>query len=443
MTYKNSNEIKNYIETMISDQNYKIGDKLPSCRALAMTLNVNKLTVQKAYQKLERTHKVYAVKRGGYYVAHSSPEKLVDEEVVDFNRVIPERQMIPYALFLSATENAMQQYKNAIFNMDQLLGLDALRVRLSMLYSTEGLNITKDQIMITNGIQQGIHLILQHLFLHSSKTLLVESPTYSLALELAQVMRIKIKTIERRPDGYDMKVLEDLFKEGDIKAFYLIPRHHNPTGYSLDEKSKRAVVKLADQYGVILIEDDFLADLSPKNRQMPLHYYNLKKNQFYLRSFSKTFIPGIRIGAMIFPDDFSEDLKHLKHLNDLNTSKLNQAALEVFIASGMYEKHIQSIRKHYAKKMKLAKSLLKPSPKINWHIPEGGIFIWGEFDEKIPLDAIIEQLRNEGIYIKSGVAFGSLKPSVRISIIGVPSERLAALERVQALFNQEAYKVYE
>lgn len=436
MTYKNSEEVQTYIEKLIKDQNYKIGDRLPSCRALAMTLKVNKLTVQKAYQKMERAHKVYAINRGGYYLAHLKTEKSLEDEVVDFNRVIPERQMIPYELFLSATENAIHQYKNALLDMDQLLGLEPLRHQLSKLYACEGLNISKEQIMITNGIQQGIHLIFQHLFSNSTKTLLVESPTYSLALELVKIMRIKVKTIERKIDGYDMNQLEHLFKKGDIKAFYLIPRHHNPTGYSLDEQTKRAVVQLAELYDVILIEDDFLADLSPKNRQMPLHYYNLKKNQFYLRSFSKTFIPGIRIGAMIFPEGFSEELKHLKHLNDLNTSKINQAALEVFIASGMYKKHIDSVRKHYANKMEVARKMLEIGPNSNWHIPVGGIFIWGEFDERLPLECIVEQLRDEGILIKSGQTFGTGKTSVRISLIGVSIENLRALRRIQEIIRQ-------
>ncbi|MBF4692640.1 aminotransferase-like domain-containing protein [Fusibacter ferrireducens] len=440
MIQDKNTQVYHDIIKLIQENQYKLNQKLPSCRVLAKSLGVNKLTVQKAYKKLEQNHMVYAVERGGYYLTRTFEVESNTVVYTDFTRVIPENNMVPYTLFLSAMESAMVQYKNTLLHLGDIQGLTSLRDLLAKLYEEDGIYVKKEQIMITNGIQQGIYLIFQLLFGDRQKTLLMENPTYSLALELAVSMGITVETIERKVDGYDLKKLETLFKREDITAFYLIARHHNPTGYSLDEPIKREIVTLANAYNVTLIEDDYLAELAPKKRQMPLIYYNLGEQHFYLRGFSKTFIPGIRIGAMIFPKIYSDTLKHLKHINDLGTSKTNQAALEVFIKSGMYEKHIQKIRKHYTQKMAKAKAIFKEDKNINetkgvqWHVPEGGIFIWGEFEETVQVDAIIEQLRAEGILLKEGSSFGSQKKCIRISLISVPIHDVEKLKRVRVLF---------
>lgn len=249
--------------------------------------------------------------------------------------------------------------------------------------------------------------------------------------------------IERRMDGFNFKEMESIFKSGDVKAFYIIPRHHNPTGYTLSEKDKQRIAELSVKYNVLVIEDDYLADLGSRKGSMPVHYYDISKRTVYIRSFSKTFMPGIRMGAAVLPESIIEDVLSLKHISDLNTSKLPQAALDLFIKSGMYEKHIKKVKKSYEAKLRRANEIfnaLKPEG-LNWHVPEHGIFIWLELPEGIEAAKIEERLEEHGILVKEASESFPGKylnngrkltgcSCIRLCISGVPRERIDALTDV-------------
>jgi DNA-binding transcriptional MocR family regulator len=212
---------------------------------------------------------------------------------------------------------------------------------LKLLFEDDGVYTTADRIVITNGAQQAIKLVLQYLFNNNKGKLLVEVTTYKLVLDLADHLDIELEGIERRIDGFDYSKLELLLKLGEISAFYIMPRHHNPTGYCLSEKAKQKVAELCCKYNVLIIEDDYLADLGSRKGAMPIHYYNMSKNTVYIQSFSKSFMPGVRIGAAVLPKSIVDGVLSLKYVSDLNTSKILQGALDSFIKSGMYEKHIK------------------------------------------------------------------------------------------------------
>lgn len=134
---------------------------------------------------------------------------------------------------------------------------------------------------------------------------------------------------------------------------------HNPLGTSYSEKDKRCIAELAEKYDVYIVEDDYLADLDKSKKSLPIYYYDIWERVVYLKSFSKTFMPGIRLGAVILQEKLkSEFLKH-KRYYDLSTSALEQGALEIYINSGMYKKHIQKNPVYIYEKNELFKGLLK------------------------------------------------------------------------------------
>lgn len=435
--------VKKYIFKEVQAGRIKSGKRLPSCREVASLLSINKITVNKAYSELEDEHKVFSIPRGGFYLVDYGDNSSIPQKDIDFGTVKPDERMIPYREFTHVMNKAVDLHKNNLFGYESTVGLLSLRDTIKNVFEKEGIYTTSDRIVVTHGAQQAINLVFQTIFRNNKGKLLVEVPTYSLALELANYLGIDVIGIERKIDGYDFKEMETLFKKGDILAFYVIPRHHNPTGYTLSENNKKKIAELSNKYNVRIIEDDYLADLGYKKGSMPIHYYDIKKDTVYIRSFSKTFMPGIRLGVAVLPESMIESVASLKYLSDLNTSRLPQAALDIFIKSGMYEKHVIKVKKSYEVKLKRAKEIFQSlSPEdIMWHVPEHGIFIWLQLPEYIDVIALEKKLENQGIIIKSAREFFLEKELVkqsnekhinyiRLCISGVSEENIGSIATI-------------
>ncbi|MDF2821252.1 MAG: GntR family transcriptional regulator [Clostridiales bacterium] len=427
--------VKNYISTEIKEGRIREGHRLPSCRKIGELLSINKITVNKAYSELEKEHKVYSIPRGGFYLIKSEECIKEIEKTVDFRTVKPDNRLVPYREFTHVMNKAIDMYQSSLFGYETTGGLSSLRDTLKSRFETEGIYTETEMIMITNGAQQAIALVLQTLFRNIKSKLLVEAPTYNLVIKLATYLGIDMVEIVRSIDGFDYKEMETIFKSGEIKAFYIMPRHQNPTGYTLSEKDKKRIVELACKYNVVIIEDDYLADLGSGKGCLPIHYYDTNKETVYIRSFSKTFMPGIRIGAAVIPKFMLKEFVSLKNISDLNTSSISQAALDLFIKSGMYDKHIKKVRKIYEAKLRKAAEIFKTVRKegFYWNVPEHGIFIWIQLPEYIEAVEIEKELQKYGILVKNGAEFfldkgvEVNKNCIRLCIAGVPEGDMNAL----------------
>lgn len=313
-------------------------------------------------------------------------------------------------------------------------GLSSLQSTIKNMFLYDGIYTSEECIVITNGAQQGISLILQTLFQNKDKKLLIERPTYNLIIDLAKYFDITVIDIKRDIEGFDFKMLENQFKQDDVHAFYVMSHHHNPTGYSLSEKNKKRIAELANIYDVTIIEDDYLAGLGTRKGALPIHYYDTNNQTVYIRSFSKSFMPGIRIGATVLPKRLINQFVYVKKLMDLNTSTLSQAALEIFIKSGMYERQIRKVKKSYSTKLRKAKDILESFDLnyIEWHVPNEGIFIWINITRKIDTSKIEQSLLNEGIIIKftDEYFFNKNKDNnfyLRLCISGVSLDNMSSL----------------
>ncbi len=377
------------------------GQRLPSCRKLAEDLGINKITVNKAYEELEKSHLVYSIPCGGFYLIRKQMEPAASSVIVDFKTVRLEKNLIPYREFTHVINTAVDRHHEELFNYECSSGYLPLRHELNKMFEKDGIYATAERILITSGAQQAISLAFQAIFRNRPGKLLVEVPTYGLVLELADRLGIPMVGIPRTKDGYDFKKLEKLFKSGDINAFYIVPRHQNPTGFSLDESNKRHIAALSQRYSIRIIEDDYLFDLGSKKNSLPIHYYDTNKSTIYIRSFSKTFMPGIRIGAAVLPEDLAHEIMQLKQLMDINTSQLPQAALQLYIQSGMYVKHTLNIRRVYERKLKIARRIIESLAPSNlyWHVPDHGIFVWLILPKGITALMLEERLKQQGILI--------------------------------------------
>ncbi|BCJ94891.1 putative HTH-type transcriptional regulator YcxD [Anaerocolumna cellulosilytica] len=432
--------VKKYIMDEIKQRKIMEGQRIPGCREIAQTLCVNKITVNKAYKALEEEHFLYCVPRGGYYVIKSYHENKPLSKTIDFQTVAPDFSLIPYQSFTHAINVSIEENKKKLFLYEPPMGFTELRESLKERFTQTGIYASISQIIVTNGAQQGINLALKSIFgFERDGRLLVESPTYHAIHDMAKALNIDCVTIRRDSAGIDLNELEYIFQTEKVKAFYIIPRFHNPTGYTLSENNKSKIADLCSRYRILMIEDDYLADLGMDKRCLPLHYYDTNQITIYIRSFSKTFLPGIRLGAMVVPDTLSNLVIQQKYLSDICTSGIVQCALNFFLTSGMYDRHIHKVNTCYRQKLVKAKAILShvALPGLSFHVPKQGLFLWISLPIAISAELIAKKLVHENILVTQYHISKDGHQGIRLCIAGVTKEDLDALETVIKVIREE------
>ncbi len=422
--------IMNLVKQQIDSGKLKQGERLPSVREIAQLFEVNKITVNKAYQELEKEHLVYSIPRSGYYVIEQDAQAKRWSEEIDFVKVMPQQALLPYREFAHSINQAVVKYQDLLFNYTDQAGLFSLRKTLQEEFTEQGIYTDLEQLVIVNGAQQALSLLLRLVFPNNQQAIVVEEPTYQLMIRMIKKEKLEVLPVTRTPAGIDLLQLEAAFQTGRVKFFYTMPRFHSPLGTSLSVKEKAKILHLAERYQVFIVEDDFLGDLNQNKGNLPLHYYDIHGRVIYIRSFSKTFMPGLRLGAVVLPQKLLKGFLEEKYLDDLNTSLLNQGALDVFIKSGMYQRHLQKIRPIYLAKLVEARRIVDKFQLagVNWYIPETGIFIWVTLPPQMDQKELVKVLLAQKIIVATGECF-YLQPQpgrnvLRLCIINLSLEEL-------------------
>lgn len=353
----------------IENNQFKRGEKLPSIRQLSQNYQCSKDTVQKAMLELKYQNKIYAVEKSGYYILEDKDSKnqMVELDPADF-------QELPYEDFRVCLHESLIGRENYLFNYyHQQEGLAELISSVQHLLMDYHVYTKKDQLVITAGSQQALYILTQMDFGPEKTEILLENPTYSRMVDLMQHQAIPYQTIERDFDGIDLVKLEKIFQTGKIKFFYTIPRLHNPLGSTYDTASKTAILKLAKNYGVYIIEDDYLADFD-SSKSLPLHYLDTDNLVIYIKSFTPTLFPALRIGAISLPQQLkSAFIKH-KSLIDYDTNLIMQKALSLYIDNGMFARNTQNLHQiHQAQWLDIDTNMDETSLNIPYRISKGSV----------------------------------------------------------------------
>ncbi|MGE5703721.1 MAG: PLP-dependent aminotransferase family protein [Clostridia bacterium] len=404
-------QIIGFIEELLASNQLRPGDRLPSIRAMAEKFGCNKTTVIRAYKELEFNHKLYAIPKGGYYLIENKPPSHVANAAIDFTEVMPDPTLLPYKEFNHCINRAVDLYKEELFAYSDTQGLLSLRTALVDHFADHQVFASEDEMFITSGAQQAISILVKMTFPNGKRNILVEQPTYSLIQKLVGLDGGHVLGIRRDFNGIDFLELERMFREEDVKYFYTIPRLHNPLGTSLTEKDKIRLVALAEKYDVYIVEDDYLADLDCNRAALPAYYYDVAGKVIYVKSFSKAFMPGIRLGAVVMSRILKQEFIAQKRCADLHTNVLAQGALEIFLTSGMYKKHGMKVRDAYRKKMACMGECIASAGvnrlDIEFFIPESGFFVWIRLGEKIDHRKLARRLSERNVQIKpNGNSFG-------------------------------------
>lgn len=332
---------------------WKEGQSLPSIRQLSEQYKCSKSTIIRAYRGLEQQHLIYAIPQSGYYVVRKEIEKSkTSGQIIDFASASPDPALFPYRDFQHCLNQAINRYQNELFQYGTPQGLPSLIEVLQKQLSDHQVFAHREQFAVTSGVQRALSILTMMPFPNKKETILIEQPSYHLFIEMLELLQKPVIGIPRIKDGLDMDLMEELFRTKPIKFFYTMPRFQNPLGTSLSQEEKKTLAELAKKYDVYIVEDDYLVDLEMDSKADPI-YSAQNDHVIYLKSFSKVLFPGLRVGVIILPTKLIPLFRRYKRTQDIDSSMLSQAGLEIYIKNGMYDYHLKKIRTSYNERMKI------------------------------------------------------------------------------------------
>ncbi|MDQ0227347.1 aminotransferase-like domain-containing protein [Metabacillus niabensis] len=394
-------EIMEEIKLQLENGSLIAGSKLPSIRQLSEHFSCSKNTVIKAYVELEKEHLIYSVPKSGYFVVNEYQIEAKENEVIDFLSAGPDKHVMPYLDFQHCMNQAIEQYKEELFTYSDQQGSFTLRVQLVKYLQNLQVFTKPERLVVVSGSQQALNLLVAMPFPNGKNNILIEQPSYFGIIESINLHQATAFGIELSMDGIDLDHLEYIFRNNDIKFFYIIPRFHNPLGHSYTNREKQKIVELAEKYDVYIVEDDFLGDLDPDAKSDPLFAFEPSGRVIYIKSFSKIFLPGLRIATVILPTLMMNNFLRYKFSSDFNSSALSQGALEIYLKSGMFNSHLKKIKEIYYTKMNHLQDACEELLPANTHYskPSSGFYLSISLPENVTAKQVVHMLHEENIYV--------------------------------------------
>ncbi len=372
------------------------GARLPSERSLAAALAVSRTTVVAAYERLRQDGRVESRVGSGTRVLPGSsgpppPERSGDSSLPATSTLVlrtvaedPAGSISFLAAHLPGVsevlEKALARSRREISALARQhgympLGLPALRAALARHLTSRGLPTREDQILVTNGAQQGIDLIASHV-LAPGDEVVAEDPTYPGALDLFAAARARVFAIPPAAEPGALERIVAAIRRPRARLLYLLPTFHNPTGAVLPERPRREIAKLCEQTGVCVIEDHTLSDLSLGTvAPLPIAAFAKDAPILTVGSLSKLFWGGLRIGWIRGPEPLIHRLARRKAMDDLGSSVLSQA-VAVRLLENVDAVTAQRRVQVEARFEAMSKALTGRLPDWTWRKPAGGLTLW-------------------------------------------------------------------
>lgn len=266
-------------------------------------------------------------------------------------------------------------------------------------------DVSPDQVLITTGSQQGLDLVAKVL-IDEGSTVLVETPTYLGALQAFTPMEPTIVSVDSDAEGVDVA---DLVKKAPGARFlYVLPNFQNPTGRSMSEARRAALVAAAQAAGLPIVEDNPYGDLwFDQPPPAPLTARN-PEGCIYLGSFSKVLAPGLRLGYVIAPKAIMPKLLQAKQAADLHSPSFNQRMVAEVLKDGFIDRHVPTIRALYKSQCAAMLDALKTEMTgldVQWNSPDGGMFLWVRLPAGMNAVELLPKAVDKGVAFVPGAAF--------------------------------------
>ncbi len=338
-----------------------------------------------------------------------------EPDVISFAGGMPAPEVFPIEEFKKACITVLEKNGPASLQYGSTDGYTPLRDMIARHSARYGINISRENILITSGSQQALDL-LGKIFINPGDHILVESPTYTGAIQAWRAYGAEFIPVPLDDHGMLTSELEARLRAG-IKFIYALPNFQNPTGSTLSYERRLKLIELADRYGVPIVEDDPYGQLRYEGENLPtlavLDSQTRSQNEcysgnvIYLSTFSKTLAPGLRLAWVIAPVTVINRLVQAKQGVDLHTSTFNQIVAYEVAHGGFLDEHVKIIRKIYKERRDVMLDTLEENmPEgVSWTHPKGGLFLWATLPECLDAQTLFPDAVAEKVAFVPGTSF--------------------------------------
>ena len=273
-----------------------------------------------------------------------------------------------------------------------------------------GLQVAAEQVIVTAGALQAIDLACR-LFIRPGDVAVVESPGFTNALSALRNHGARVLEVPADDDGLDVAEAARVLRASGARAklFFVVPNFQNPTGATLSTARREMLVALARHHGAAIVEDDPYRLLRYRGSDQPsLASLAGDGAVIHVGSFSKTFLPGIRVGWAIADPELVRGMAAAKQTTDSSTSSLGQRLVLEFARRGRFATHLKDLCAMYAEKQARARGAMArefAGTGVGWNDPEGGFYLWVTLPAGLSARRLLDAALEEGVAFVPGDAF--------------------------------------
>jgi DNA-binding transcriptional MocR family regulator len=440
-----ADQIVRAIAARIDDKQLRVGARMPSIRQFAATHGVSPFTVVASYDRLVAQGYLESRRGAGFFVRERSPlnANLARASVPDAGSGVRTldvawlvRSMFRQApsqpssasgvlpadwLDGDAVANALRaisrQNSNLLLIYGTAQGYAPLRQQLQRKLAELEIEAPPEHIVTTHGVTQALDLVARE-FCRPGDTVFVDDPAWFLMFGSFAAMGLKVVGIPRRPDGPDIAQLAGLAAQHKPRLYIINSVLHNPTSTSLSAAKAFQVLRIAEEHGITVVEDDIYCDLHPGPGVQPatrLAALDQLRRVIYLGGFSKSLAANLRVGFIAASGESAQRLADRKMLATLSTSDIGERVVYKILSEGVYRKHVDRIRARLDAVRPRALRRMEELGLVAEPVPGAGMFAW--VDVGRDTNVLAARAMDEGLLLAPGSLFSpSQLPSTRMRI---------------------------
>ncbi|HET8748727.1 MAG TPA: PLP-dependent aminotransferase family protein [Ramlibacter sp.] len=346
--------------------------------------------------------------------------------IISFAGGLPSPLTFPVEAFRAACEQVLSEDGRGALQYAASEGYGPLREAVAALLPW---NVDPAQVLITTGSQQGLDLVAKVLVDHGSRVL-VETPTYLGALQAFAPMEPEVTGVASDAEGVDLADLAR--RRAGARFLYVLSNFQNPTGRTMSEARRQALVQTARELALPLVEDNPYGELwfdAPPPPPLAARY---PEGTIYLGSFSKVLSPGLRLGYMVAPPEILPKLLQAKQAADLHSPSFNQRLVAEVLRDGFLERHVPTIRALYkAQRDAMLEALAREMRglDVQWNAPDGGMFLWARLPAGMDAVQVLPHAVERGVAFVPGSPFyadAADARTLRLSFVTATREQIDA-----------------